>query len=532
MTSPAERAFAFFARGELRDEELRQFRIGLRLLTNPETGNPFTEDELARATQKGSRWWIESDAVDLVAGMATQSRALLMADQVRIDRANSNYLVNYHGALWGIGDPLPASPGSGLVATPATVGTTYLGSTLIPDPAATTFRDEAGLLYQVLTTVVTPGSGIAELTLVGVDTGEETNLETGASLTIDQNIPIGASPTATVASTFTGGLPLETNDAYRSRVAAQPRHKAGSGNDAHFRSWGRDASNAVLDVYVYGCAMHAGTVLIYITQKRGSSVGPNGLRASDATLAAATGYLVPPSSPVVPTRPFIVVTRGNEAPSDSIVQLAQGKGNAAGWADVSPFPGFATVQASIDSLVNQTHFTLISDAALPNGATTLSGGDVPHLMVWDDATSRFVELRLSSITFSGMSGPRYLHAVVLTTAPSKTLAVGDWISPDMARRTTVSVAAEQYFDELGPGEVVDLTTDTRADTASRFPDPSEEAPSRGGQAIITAISDALGATLAQGTLYSMSVTTPPLPADVVTGPSKLTLGKFAVYDLP
>src|SRR5689334_2339198 len=100
MTTPTERAFAFFARGELRDMMLLNFRLGLAKLIDPETGELFTADKIAQATQQGSRWWIEADGIDLM-GMAIQSRDMLMADQVRMDRANHNWLVGYHGQLWG-----------------------------------------------------------------------------------------------------------------------------------------------------------------------------------------------------------------------------------------------------------------------------------------------------------------------------------------------------------------------------------------------------------------------------------------------
>ena len=50
MTSPAEREFDFYPRGQKREELLTNFRIGLRQMTNPDTGAPFTETEIATAT--------------------------------------------------------------------------------------------------------------------------------------------------------------------------------------------------------------------------------------------------------------------------------------------------------------------------------------------------------------------------------------------------------------------------------------------------------------------------------------------------
>jgi hypothetical protein len=101
----------------------------------------------------------------------------------------------------------------------------------------------------------------------------------------------------------------------------------------------------------------------------------------------------------------------------------------------------------------------------------------------------------------------------------------------MARRDTLALACEQYFDSLGPGEVIDLATDTRADRAARFPDPSEEAPARAGSSIQTAVTDALGAALSDSSLNNLSNPNPSLPNDVVLGPLKLTLGQVGVYAL-
>lgn len=525
MTTAEERAFAFFLRGEVREDLLTNWRLGLASLVDPETGAFFTQDKIAQATQQGSRWWIEADAIDQI-GMAIQSRAMFLADQLALSRANHNFLVNYHGELYGL-SPLPASGGTGPVTTTATPGATYVGSVTLGDPAATTFRDAAGLRYQVLTTVVTGGGGIASLTLIAIDTGDATNLKVDDILNIDQNPPIGATATATVTADFTGGLPDETDADFQGRMRANVRHKPGAGNSPQVRAWARQASNAVLDGYIYPCAMHAGSTLVCITQKRGKTVGPNAQVASAGLLATVTAYLVPPASPVVPPRAFFAVVTFTPEPTNIVLQLSQMKATAGGWTSPAPWPGITSVVSSITALTNQTHFSIHSDTTLPGGVGSLTGPNCPPLMVWNDVTSRFEKLQMTSVTSSGGG----VYAVVLSVAPAKTLAIGDYISPDMARRDALAVAAEQYMDDLGPGEVIDLVNDPRGDRAARFPDPNEESSLRAGQPIVTWVSDALGATLTVGTLFSMSVTVPALPSDVINGPSKLTLGKLAVYDL-
>jgi hypothetical protein len=158
-----------------------------------------------------------------------------------------------------------------------------------------------------------------------------------------------------------------------------------------------------------------------------------------------------------------------------------------------------------------------SDTVLPTGVTA------PSLMRWDEATSRFEELHVSSVSSLGAS----LYAVTLSVASS--VAVGDYISPDTSRRTTIAEAIEGYFDERGPGEVVDLDEDDRAHRAYRFPEPHEELPYRAGSTVTTRLGDALGLALADSELISASVTTPTVPATVITGPSQVTLGNVAIY---
>jgi hypothetical protein len=146
-------------------------------------------------------------------------------------------------------------------------------------------------------------------------------------------------------------------------------------------------------------------------------------------------------------------------------------------------------------------------------------------MIWNDETSRFESLNVTSVTSFG--GDEY--TVVLSQAATFTIAVGDYVSPDTERRTTIATAVEAYFDARGPGEVVDLDDDTRAHRAFRFPEPFEEWPQIVGSSVATTLQDALGVALASADLISMSVTSPALPSDPIVGPSLVTIGKLAVY---
>jgi hypothetical protein len=429
-----------------------------------------------------------------------------------------------HGPAWGK-TPLVASGGSGNVTCPATFGTIFVGSTTIPDPAALFATDEAGLRYQVLFTIPTPTNGIAgsdpanPLVLVGIDTGEQTNLPSGAKLKWG-NPPVGAQPEATVVQDFTGGTPAENDLDFASRILADIRHKPASGNSAHFRSWARDASSAIEDACVYACAHHAGSVHVAILQKRSNVAGPLARVPSAGTLTAATAYLTPPGSPVVPKPPHVVVTGFTPRASNLVLSLAMPKGRSSGYKDLVPWPSQAGgTPALIVAVVTPIAITISAPSGLPSGVTQ------PSIMVWDDALSRFEEMH---VFFASPSGGG-LYTISLASPTAKTLAVGDYISPMTARAGEIAETIEAYFDALGPGELVDLATDPRGHRVFRFPEPNEELPQRAGSAVTGVLQDALGGSLTSAALESISLAVPALPAEPIDGPDGLVLGRLGVY---
>jgi uncharacterized phage protein gp47/JayE len=519
MAEAPDREFAVFQRGEVRELILSLFRNALREQTNPDTDATFTEEEIAVATAKGTKRWVEADADDIVAFM-DQQRALWLADQVRVDRAGSSWLINYHGRMWGE-EPLEGTGGSGEVTATATAGTVYIGSTTIPDAAAHYATDSSGQRYQVLYNVTTGAGGTATLDMAGIDTGTDTNLVTADVLTW-ANPPAGSQPTAVVATDFTGGTDTETDTEFARRLAARIRHKPASGNVAHFRAWARESTNAVEDAFVYACAMRAGSVLVCIVGKRAGTSGPNArILAATSALSTVESYIVPPASAVVPAQAHVLVVVPVAESSNTLLRLAMAKGRTSGWTDLSPWPTYSSAVSEVTVVTTQTSFRIHSDTALPTGVTA------PSLMVWNDDDSRFEKLNVTSV--SSFGGGQY--TVTLSQAASFTIAAGDYVSPDTERRVEIAEAVEDYFDARGPGEIIDIVsnTDTRRHRAFRFPEPYEEWPQTVGSGIATYLHDALGVALSSADMISMSVLTPTVPTYVETGPSLITLGKLAVY---
>jgi uncharacterized phage protein gp47/JayE len=536
ITAPDERKFKLFKRGEIRDGViLRAWRNSLRAQVNPETGLVFTEDEISRATQRGSRFYMEADAIDLL-GQSQQGRSMFLVNQMRPNRSNGEFLMDYHSELWlGANALLPATGGSGTVNAPATVGSIFVGSTTIGDPAAAVATDPAGKRYQVLTTVVTPVSGTAALNMQAVDVGSDTNPLLDTVFKWVANQPPGAETEAVVTSSprFTGGFDEETDSDHGDRIEQRMRNKPACGNNAHWVDWARQATVAVEAAFVYPIAFNAGSVLVAVTQKR--STDPTALEGplvraepSAGTLSAVTNYITPPASPVVPQRVYVVVTAPNAQYANSVLRISMAQGSDGGWADTTPWPnpsettGYPDVQ--VTNVVTPDVVYEFETDSDPAGTSPLTGDDVPSLMVWNRAQSRWEELEVTSLAWAGTT-----KTITLTSAPSFTIAVGDRISPFTNRLDDIAVALEDYFDGLGPGQVIDLTTDPRAARGYRYPTVSEQYPLRAGQAITSAIIDALGGLAPDAQLDQISRNEPDLPGDIVDGPNMVVLGHVNIY---
>lgn len=529
MNAPIEREFAVFRRGDVREDILRFFRNGLRQLNNPKTSQPFTEDEIRRATTPGARFYIEADAIDL-ACQGIQKRDEFLAQQMRVDRAGSAFLGNYHVPLWGE-QYLPATGGSGTVLATGLPGTTWIGSTTIPDPFASYALDDGGNVYQVLVSGTADSNGQASLIMVGVDGGKQTNLPVGSVLAWG-NAPVGSGPQATVTGQdFGGGGPQETDAEVSDRIAKRQRRKPGAGNESQMRDIARSSSNAVQDAFPYPCARNAGSTLVAVLQKRTGAVGPTGRLPSVGTLAAVTAALVPPGSADIPARAFIAIVSPTAQPTNLTLQAEQRVASSAGWTDIAPFPlvGTAGAGVTITTLTSQTDFrvTAASAGQLPSGVAGPLAG--VHLMGWNAATSRFVVLSVNTVQDLGGG----VYRVLLASAPGYTLALGDFISPGMqqSQADVLAASVESYFDSLGPGEVIDLSTNPLAVRAFRRPVPSEEWPQRAGSALQGFVSDGVGAAITDSAVTILSAATPAVPADPIDGPALLTLGKFGVYPL-
>jgi hypothetical protein len=529
MALSEDRKFVTFRRGKVRDDIiLARFRNTLRGKINPDSGQPFTEDEIAVITQEDSRFYIEADGIDLY-GQAVQSRALWFVDQIHPARAASGFLNSFHGALWLPDGYLPATGGSGPVLATGSSGTIYVGSTTIGDPTASIARDPAGKRYQVLVTTIADTNGNATLQMQGIDTGDSTNPLAGTLFTWI-NPPLGTAPEAQVVTSFSGGFNQETEAEFAQRLIRRIRNKPGAGNNAQMRIWAGQSSNAVQDSFIYATALHSGSNVVAIAQKRGSTIGPYARVASIGTLTTATAFLTPPTSPVVPHGVHTLVVPMNAQPADIAISLSMPKGSIGGWNDVDPWPRYSLAYPYgiiVTSSIGLT-FQFYTDVPIEGLAIggTLTGANLPSMMIWDVSTSQFEALAVSSIAYLSTN----LYEVTLSSAPTSYLGLNARISPLNNRHAIISEVFQDYFDELGPSELV-ASNDIRFVRAARFPRPDQEYTMRAGQSVIARLDDQLGGALSDAELNYISRNTPDIPTEyyITLGPNFLTLGHLGIY---
>jgi len=515
-----DREFPTYARGEVREAILAVFRNGLRARVNPKTGQPFDEVTITRATMRPGRFWVDAEGQDIII-QALQKRGDFLAQQINPLRAASPFLYDFHGAQRKM-TPLGATGASGFVRARGTLGTTYEGSTTVPDQTARVATDPSGLRYQVFIEgeIEDADEGVV-LAMQAIDKGPETELAEGVELQWE-NPPVGSEPKCVVEVEFSGGRNRETDGEFIERLVDARARPARAGNAAHFRRWARQASNAVQDAFVYPTALNAGSNVVCIVQKRGTSTGPLGRQPSVGTLTVVRGFLSPPASGEVPGQVYVVTTTWQPEWSDLRLQLGMRKNSDQGWFDASPWPGGDVSAAEVMATPAPT-----DEGFRMQTQETVAPLTTPQLMWWDKDTSTFKRLQVASVVEAGLPGSGQFD--VELSEGSDVLPAGARVSPYSPRHVELAKSIRDYFDSLGPGECVDLSTDLRAPIAYRRVEPAIRASYYGGSQILEFVGEALGSSLSRRELLEMSETEPRIPTTISLGPYMLVPQNVGVY---
>lgn len=160
-------------------------------------------------------------------------------------------------ALYGVAR-LPSTPAIGTALATGSPGSVVLADTLL--------RGANGLNYRVVAANFMANSGVANISIRSLDTGEDGNLPAGAKLTLIDPLP-GVASTLTVDDEgVTGGAAEETVDDWRLRVAdewqAMTVRGARGGRPEDYRFWAMSSHPAVSGALVYPHGLGLGSIMI------------------------------------------------------------------------------------------------------------------------------------------------------------------------------------------------------------------------------------------------------------------------------
>jgi hypothetical protein len=276
----------------------------------------------------------------------------------------------------------------------------------------------------------------------------------------------------------------------------------------------------IADVFVYPCAYHGNSFHAAVVTKRAGVMGPTARIAPAGTVAMVGGILTPPGTREVPGTVHGVVSACVARSAEVSLRVDLAAGRTSGWRDPSPWP---PTRAKWISEEGPLQYRITCEQEIDPASAA------PAIMAWDAARSRFEALRVLSWTPYGVTPGDII--VTVASAPALTFVEGvTLISPDTARREDLAVAAELYFDALGPFELVE---DRRGGRAFRQPKPDEEWPAVYSLTEIAGwLKEALGPAIGgRGISHAEDPVnvTEVFPTDPTTGPYLLVLGQFSVH---
>lgn len=345
----------------------------------------------------------------------------------------------------------PAIGASGYVGITAATGggTIYQGDVCIDQVTKLRFQCAVTALYTSLTPVP----------VLGIDSGEETNLAAGSVLVWVNPRP-GIFSKATVleqndGTGISGGRPAETETEFQDRIIAKRSNPPAGGNDAFYQARARKTPNvAVQQPFTYAGIQGPGSIGIAFTMRPvrpGASRRPNGVQRG----------LVYEN--LVASNPFddgVYDLEVLDSPVAARLEVSW-KTGAAGWVDRVVWPPH--VAASPVLVVDSAPITATS-FRVSTAVSTVAPQVGQTVAVLNRATGKFARKRISAVsTVSAgliwlLTFDTTLNASDLTFVP----AAGALVSPWSESLDSVATAALQHFDRLGPGEQV-----------SPLPDPGQ-----------------------------------------------------------
>ena len=364
----------------------------------------------------------------------------------------------------------------------------------------------------------------AEVDVVSVDKGEDTNFDPGAIVRF-VNAPTNVSTDATVSenSPLTGGRDEEDDDRKRSRILNALANKPGGGNWGQARQIVLDELASVQDCFVYPAL--GGPSSVKIVPVRDFNIDRD-----EYTRAQNTAALNIARNAIYAEMPdgieVIVQPPADESFDASLLVTIPDSsisgGNGTGWLDGTPWPllvGADNDKVTVSTVTDSTQITVTANTtAAPTVGLT-------HIAWWSPVDRKFRTYLVTAV--SGSTGAWVLTLDRPLVADDGTsVATGDFISPAAVSSKNYGASWTKATRNLGIGE--NTSDSNRTPRALRHPFVADERPVdltfrtlKAFQGEHTEISD-----LAWG---HQSQTTPTIPVTVDLPPNVLTPRHFAIY---
>lgn len=340
---------------------------------------------------------------------------------------------------------LPAVGASGYVIAETSLGgsTIFVGDEIKDDASGLRFKCTETSLY----------SNGEFVPIVGIDVGEQTNIDGGTVLTWTSPRP-GCGSNASIAtqadgvSGTTGGHGIENDGDAVARAIQIRANPPASGNDAQYQATGAATpAIAIQQIFTYPCILGPGSMGFVFTLRAaspGQSRIPNGAQIS-AVLAYLIG-LMPADDQIYPGT---IISQ----PLNVSLRLTWARG-AAAWVDTAPWPlyypdpGQAII---VDTAASPTSFVMKTQSGVYTAIPNPTAGQT--IGFYDKNGQTFRRKKILSVTGTGpwtivVDTSNAASDLSYTPVPSQ--RAGPWSES----LNEIPSAVISYFDGLGPGEQV------------------------------------------------------------------------------
>lgn len=251
-----------------------------------------------------------------------------MKDQLFLLTADSEFLEKI-GTEYGI----PRTDG-----TKATGSGTASGTNGTSIPAGTRLQSDSDNIY-IVDTAATISGGVATVDVTAEESGDDSNEAAGTILSFVSPI-IGVDSTITIDSSgITGGLDIEGDEAYRSRLLTRKRQPPHGGAEFDYEAWAKEVSG-VTRAWTIPLYQGVGTLGFAFVRDDDDDLIP-----SAAEVAAVRSYILSHSDPLTNVTVGIPVTAEPGFFMISLTKLAINM-------TIAIDPNTAAVQASVLSRLN------------------------------------------------------------------------------------------------------------------------------------------------------------------------------------